>query len=108
MTPTPAPAPAPAPAPTGRLLRTADGVDLVLTRGFVLPVEEVWAALTESARTALWFGPWEGDGGPGTTARVRLLFEEETPWTELRASLTAPRSRCSRTTTRRRRRTSRI
>ncbi|MEV8417463.1 SRPBCC domain-containing protein [Streptomyces niveus] len=84
MTPTPAPSPAPTPVPTGRLLRTADGVDLVLTRGFALPVEEVWAALTESARTALWFGPWEGDGGPGTTARVRLLFEEETPWTELR------------------------
>lgn len=84
MAPTPAPAPTPPPAPTGRLLRTPDGVDLVLTRGFALPVEEVWAALTESARTALWFGPWEGDGGPGGSVRVRMVFEEEKPWTELR------------------------
>ena len=74
---------APTLTPTGRLLRTPDGVDLVLTRGFALPVEEVWAALTESARTALWFGPWEGDGAPGGSARVRMLFEEETPWIEL-------------------------
>lgn len=75
---------APIPTPTGRLLRTPDGVDLVLTRGFALPVEEVWAAVTESARTALWFGPWQGDGAPGGTARVRMVFEEQEPWIELR------------------------
>ncbi|WP_405679298.1 SRPBCC family protein [Streptomyces sp. NBC_01511] len=72
------------PIPTGRLLRTPDGVDLVLTRTFRLPVEEVWAAVTESARTALWFGPWEGDGAPGRTVRVRMVFEEREPWTEMR------------------------
>ncbi|MEU0692526.1 SRPBCC family protein [Streptomyces niveus] len=72
------------PTPTGRLLRTPGGVDLVLTRTFPLPVEEMWAAVTEPARTALWFGPWEGDGGPGTTVRVRMVFEEGEPWTELR------------------------
>ncbi|MFD5898930.1 MULTISPECIES: SRPBCC family protein [unclassified Streptomyces] len=72
------------PTPTGRLLRTSGGVDLVLTRVFPLPVEEVWAAVTESARTALWFGPWEGDGAPGRTARVRMVFEEGEPWIELR------------------------
>ncbi|TXL87886.1 SRPBCC family protein [Streptomyces sp. IB2014 016-6] len=74
----------PSPTPTGRLLRTPDGVDLVLTRAFPLPVEEVWAAVTESARTARWFGPWEGDGAPGAAVRVRLAFEEGEPWTELR------------------------
>ncbi|MET4920834.1 SRPBCC family protein [Streptomyces sp. PSRA5] len=73
-----------APTPTGRLLRAPDGVDLVLTRGFALPVQEVWAAVTEPARTALWFGPWEGDGVPGGAARVRMVFEERTPWIELR------------------------
>lgn len=74
------------PTPTGRLLRTPDGVDLVLTRLYPLPVEEVWAAVTESARTALWFGPWEwaGDDGPSGTARVRMVFEEQEPWIELR------------------------
>lgn len=72
------------PPPTDRLLRTPDGVDLVLTRAFPLPVEEVWAAVTESARTALWFGPWEGDAAPGRTARLRMVFEEGEPWIELR------------------------
>ncbi|MFF2190583.1 SRPBCC family protein [Streptomyces sp. NPDC058155] len=72
------------PTPAGRLLRTPGGVDLVLTRAFPLPVEEVWAAVTESARTALWFGPWEGDGAPGRTARVRMVFEKGEPWIELR------------------------
>ncbi|MFB8351242.1 SRPBCC family protein [Streptomyces niveus] len=72
------------PTPTGRLLRTPGGVDLVLTRTFPLPVEEMWAAVTEPARTALWFGPWEGDGGAGTTVRVRMVFEEGESWTELR------------------------
>lgn len=74
----------PTPAPTGRLLRTPGGVDLVLTRLFPQPLAEIWAAVTEPARTALWFGPWEGDGAPGGTARVRLVFEEGEPWTELR------------------------
>ncbi|WP_405801412.1 SRPBCC domain-containing protein [Streptomyces sp. NBC_01506] len=74
----------PTPTPTGRLLRTPEGVDLVLTRAFALPVEEVWAAVTEPARTARWFGPWEGDGAPGGTARVRMVFEEQEPWIELR------------------------
>lgn len=82
-----APTPTPPATPTGRLLRTPEGFDLVLTRAFALPVQEVWAALTEPARTALWFGPWEGDGVPGGTARVRLVFEEETPWTELRVEV---------------------
>lgn len=76
--------PTPPPTPTGKLLRTPGGVDLVLTRVFPLPVEEVWASVTESARTALWFGPWEGDGRPGGTVRVRMVFEEQEPWIELR------------------------
>lgn len=81
MTTTP-PSP-PKPTPTGRLLDTPDGVDLVLTRRFALAAEEVWAAVTDPARTALWFGPWEGDGALGGTVRLRMLFEDETPWTEV-------------------------
>ncbi|MFD3525070.1 SRPBCC family protein [Streptomyces sp. NPDC058653] len=83
MAPSPTPTSIPNPIPVGRLLRTSEGVDLVLTRDFALPVEEVWAAVTEPDRTALWFGPWEGDGAPGGSVRVRMVFEEEGPSTEV-------------------------
>ncbi|WP_405149031.1 hypothetical protein OG589_13180 [Sphaerisporangium sp. NBC_01403] len=43
--------------PTGQLFRTSAGSDLILYRTFHAPAEDVWAGLTESDRTALWFGP---------------------------------------------------
>ncbi|MBF6182190.1 SRPBCC family protein [Nocardia otitidiscaviarum] len=67
------------PQPNGRLLRTAAGRDLVLTRNFRAPIEDVWASVTESERTARWYGSWEGDAGPGRTIKVRMLFEENQP-----------------------------
>ncbi|GAA1033777.1 hypothetical protein GCM10009557_36600 [Virgisporangium ochraceum] len=62
--------------PTGRLL----GRDLVLTRTFRAPVEDVWASLTESDRTARWYGPWRGDAAPGGKIEVQLVQEEGQPW----------------------------
>lgn len=67
------------PSPSGRVLRTADGRDLVLTRSFRAPIEDVWASITESERTARWFASWSGDAGPGRTIRYRLEFEDGTP-----------------------------
>jgi uncharacterized protein YndB with AHSA1/START domain len=64
------------PAPTGRLVRTPEGRDLVLTRTFRAPIEDVWASITESERTARWFGPWSGEAGPGRTIRYMMAFEE--------------------------------
>lgn len=67
------------PAPTGRLF----GKDLVLTRTFRAPVDDVWASLTEPERTARWFGPWQGDAAPGNTIKVQMSQEEGTPWTDM-------------------------
>ncbi|MEV4122094.1 SRPBCC family protein [Micromonospora sp. NPDC049645] len=69
--------------PAGRLFRTAAGHDLVLTRTFHAPIADVWASLTESERTARWFGPWEGDAGPGRTIRVQMAYEDQQPWCEV-------------------------
>ncbi|MFI0453795.1 SRPBCC family protein [Actinomadura sp. 6N118] len=69
--------------PTARLLRTTDGSDLVFTRTFKAPIDDVWASVTEPQRTARWFGPWEGDAGPGRTVKVRMAFEEGEPWSDL-------------------------
>ena len=63
------------PTPTGRLIRTPEGRDLVLVRTFRAPIEDVWASITESERTARWFGSWTGEPGPGKTIRYTLGFE---------------------------------
>jgi uncharacterized protein YndB with AHSA1/START domain len=67
------------PTPTGRLF----GDDLVLTRMFRAPIDDVWASLTEPERTARWFGPWKGDAGPGKAVQVQMSLEEGAPWTDM-------------------------
>ena len=67
------------PTPTGRLI----GNDLVLTRTFRAPITDVWASLTDSTRTARWFGPWQGDAGPGRTIKLQMAYEEGQPWMEV-------------------------
>jgi len=63
------------PTPSGRLVRTPAGRDLVLTRTFRAPIEDVWASITESERTGRWFGSWTGEPGPGRVIHVRMGFE---------------------------------
>jgi uncharacterized protein YndB with AHSA1/START domain len=69
--------------PTGKLVRTATGSDLILTRSFRASAEDVWASVTEPERTARWFGPWKGDAAPGRTIQVQMAFEDEAPWTDM-------------------------
>jgi len=76
--------------PTGRLFPAAHGNDLVLTRTYRAPVEDVWASVTESERTARWFGPWEGDAAPGNVIKVRMAYEDQSPWCDLRVDACDP------------------
>ncbi|MEV0762616.1 SRPBCC family protein [Nocardia sp. NPDC050435] len=76
--------------PTGRLLGTDTGHDLVLTRTYRAPIEDVWASLTESERTARWYGPWTGEAGPGRNIKVQMSFEEGAPWTEMHIDACEP------------------
>lgn len=71
------------PVPGGKLVPTADGLDLVLVRTFNAPIEDVWASITESERTARWFGRWTGQPGPGRTIRYKMSFEGEGPDSEM-------------------------
>lgn len=64
------------PSPTGRVVQTPTGLDLVLTRTFRAGIDDVWASVTEPERTARWFGPWEGEAGPGKTVQLTPAFEE--------------------------------
>ena len=79
------------PTPTGRLVTTADGRDLVLTRRFAGSVDDVWASITESERTARWFASWTGEPGPGRTIRYRLTFEgDDVPEADMRIDACEP------------------
>lgn len=64
------------PQPTGRLR----GNDLVLSRRFRAPIEDIWTSITEPSSTARWFGRWEGKPGAGNEIRVQMGFEEGQPW----------------------------
>ncbi|WP_077960851.1 SRPBCC family protein [Ensifer adhaerens] len=67
------------PKPTGHV----SGNDLILTRMFRAPIDDVWTSVTKSENTALWFGRWEGEAGPGKTVRLQLLHEKNQPWTDV-------------------------
>jgi uncharacterized protein YndB with AHSA1/START domain len=67
------------PTPTGRL----SGTDLVLTRTFHAPVDDVWASLTDPERTARWYGTWKGDAAPGRAIQVQMVHEEGGPWMDM-------------------------
>lgn len=67
------------PEPTGHII----GNDLVFTRKFNAPIDDVWTSVTNSDSTARWFGRWEGDAGPGKVVRLQLVHEKGQPWTDV-------------------------
>jgi uncharacterized protein YndB with AHSA1/START domain len=69
------------PTPSGSLRTTDTGIDLEITRVIAATREDVWASLTESDRTALWFGPWERVSD--NDIRARMVFEEGSPWMDM-------------------------
>jgi uncharacterized protein YndB with AHSA1/START domain len=64
--------------PTGRIEKDGDRRTLVVVREFNAPIEDVWAAVTESDRLARWIGSWTGDPESGSV-QFRMLFEGEHP-----------------------------
>jgi uncharacterized protein YndB with AHSA1/START domain len=59
---------------TGRL-GDLDGRDaVVFERTFRAPIDDVWAAVTESDRLARWIGTWSGDPASGEV-RFRMTAE---------------------------------
>ncbi len=65
------------PEPTGRLRAG----DLIVTRTFRAPIDDVWTSVTRSESTARWYGPWEpAPGGDDRKIRLQMAFEEGQPW----------------------------
>jgi uncharacterized protein YndB with AHSA1/START domain len=67
------------PRPTGRVA----GNELIITRSFRAPIDDVWTSVTKSESTERWFGRWEGDAGPGKTVRLLMVFEKGDAWTSV-------------------------
>jgi uncharacterized protein YndB with AHSA1/START domain len=67
------------PQPTGRL----DGDQLIITRTFRAPIDDVWTSVTKSENLERWYGRWEGDAGVGKTVRLRMVFEKGEAWTKV-------------------------
>src|SRR3954447_24549768 len=65
--------------PLGRVLRDPDGLRLEFVRTYDAPVDDVWAALTDSDRTARWIGPWSGDPATGSVALTMSAEAEGDP-----------------------------
>ena len=57
------------PVPRGTVGDGPRGLEVRIERSFQLPIEEVWAAMTESDQLEQWVGKWEGDPATG-----RLTF----------------------------------
>jgi len=74
------------PNPTGHVR----GKQLIITRSFRAPIEDVWTSVTDPASTARWIGAWEGEAGPGKTVRLQLLQEKEQPWTDVTIEICEP------------------
>lgn len=53
-----------------------DDIELVVTRRFDAPIEDVWASVATSAGTTPWYGPFTRDGD---TVHVKMAFEEGSP-----------------------------
>lgn len=78
------------PQPRGRLGTGAHGREVQIERQFHAPVEDVWAAMTESDRLERWIGRWEGDPATGKvtffmTAEGEDVEPEELTITECQA-----------------------
>ncbi len=67
------------PEPTGRLQDGPLGRELRLERGFQLSIEEVWAAMTESAQLEEWIGRWEGDPASGKVTFLMTAESDDAP-----------------------------
>jgi len=64
------------PRAVGRREERGAGATLVIERTFRAPVEDVWAAVTESQRLGRWIGTWTGDPASGQVI-FRMTAEGE-------------------------------
>lgn len=61
--------------PNGRVVRDADGLELIVERTVDAPAQEVWDWLTLPKHLELWIGTWEGTPGVGKVISFTMTAE---------------------------------
>lgn len=61
--------------PNGRVVRDADGLELIVERAVEAPADEVWSWLTESAKLEQWIGSWTGEPRVGGSVLFTMSAE---------------------------------
>jgi len=61
----------------GQVTDVPEGVQVQFRRSWPDPIEDVWAALTESDRTARWIGTYEGERRVGGSGTLTMTHEEQ-------------------------------
>lgn len=65
--------------PIGHVVADTEGMRLEFARSLRTSIDDAWSALTDSSRTALWFGPWSGDPTAGHIDVVMAAEDDATP-----------------------------
>jgi uncharacterized protein YndB with AHSA1/START domain len=66
-------------SPTGRIVNTANGLELLLERTYRAPIRDVWESIVDPARMNRWIGTWHGEAGPGKRVKFAMTAEGEAP-----------------------------
>ncbi|ACQ78607.1 Activator of Hsp90 ATPase 1 family protein [Beutenbergia cavernae DSM 12333] len=69
---------------TGTVTTSRSGRDLTLHRTFRAPIDDVWAAVTESERLDRWIGRYDGAASAGATVRFTMTAEDGDPEGDIR------------------------
>jgi uncharacterized protein YndB with AHSA1/START domain len=77
----------------GRVTEMPDGVRVQFRRSWPDPIEDVWAALTESDRTARWIGAYEGERRVGGSGTLTMTHEGQSDGQPMRIVECAPPGR---------------
>jgi uncharacterized protein YndB with AHSA1/START domain len=87
------------PTPTGAVAAGPRGDEIQIIRRFHAPIEDVWAAVTESPRLERWIGRWEGHPASGRVRFFMTAEGEDVPAEEIEIVECAPPHRLALDTT---------
>ena len=87
------------PIPTGTVTLGPLGPEVRVARRYRAPIEDVWAAMTESARLERWIGRWEGHPATGSVTFFMTAEGDEVEGGEFRILECAPPHRFAAETT---------
>lgn len=78
---------------TGRVVRDANGLELIVQRRLPMPLDEAWEWVTAPARLKQWMGSLKGRPTLGADLQLRMTAEDGSPTVALEVVECEPRLR---------------